>query len=149
MIIFASEDIGNADPRALQIAIAAKDALLFVGLPEAQIPMAQACTYLACCPKSNRSYMALNAAKKAVKETGSLEVPMHIRNAPAKGMADLGYGQGYAYPHDYDDAFVAVDYLPDRLAGTSFYEPRDSGYEKTIGERLAWWRSKRQKAGKR
>ncbi len=148
MIIFASEDIGNADPRALQIAIAAKDALTFLGLPEAEIPMAQACTYLACAPKSNRSYEALHAAKKAVKETGSLEVPMHIRNAAARGMADHGYGQGYAYPHDYDDAYVAVDYLPDRLAGSRFYEPRDSGYEKTIGERLAWWRSKRPPSGR-
>jgi putative ATPase len=143
MIIFAAEDIGNADPRALQIALAAKDALVFVGLPEAEIPMAQACTYLACAPKSNRSYLALHAAKDAVRKTGSLEVPMHIRNAPAKGMVDHGYGQGYAYPHDYDEAFVACDYLPDALAGRRFYEPRDSGYEKTIGERLAWWRSKR------
>ncbi len=143
MIIFAAEDVGNADPRALQIALAAKDALTFVGLPEAEIPMAQACTYLACAPKSNRSYLALNAAKKAVKETGSLEVPMHIRNAPVKGMAEHGYGQGYAYPHDYDQAFVAAGYLPQRLKDSVFYEPRDSGYEKTIGERLAWWRSKR------
>jgi len=148
MVIFASEDIGNADPRALQIALAARDALLFLGLPEAEIPMAQACTYLACAPKSNRSYEALHAAKKAVAETGSLEVPMHIRNAAVKGMAAHGYGQGYAYPHDYDDAYVAVDYLPDRLAGSRFYEPRDSGYEKTIGERLAWWRSKRPPAKK-
>jgi putative ATPase len=143
MVIFAAEDIGNADPRALQLAIAARDALLFLGLPEAEIPMAQACTYLACCPKSNASYLALKAAKKAVKETGSLEVPMHIRNAPAKGMADMGYGQGYAYPHDYDGSWVDSEYLPDRLAGNRFYEPRDSGYEKTIRERLAWWKSKK------
>lgn len=148
MIIFASEDVGNADPRGLQVAVAAKDALMFVGLPEAEIPMAQACTYLACCPKSNRSYKALHAAKDAVRKTGSLEVPMHIRNAPAKGMADHGYGQGYAYPHDFEDAFVKCDYLPDRLVGQRFYEPGESGYEKTIGERLAWWRSRRPPAGK-
>ena len=143
MIIFASEDIGNADPRALAVACDAKDALLFLGLPEAEIPMAQACTYLACAPKSNRSYLALHAAKDAVKNTGSLEVPMHIRNAPVKAMASHGYGQGYAYPHDYDDAFVSCDYLPDALAGSRFYQPRDCGYEKTMGERLEWWRSKR------
>lgn len=143
MIIFASEDIGNADPRALAVACDAKDALLFLGLPEAEIPMAQACTYLACAPKSNRSYLALHAAKDAVKKTGSLEVPMHIRNAPAKAMSSHGYGQGYAYPHDYDDAFVSCDYLPRQLAGSRFYQPRDCGYEKPMAERLEWWRSKR------
>jgi putative ATPase len=143
MVIFAAEDIGNADPRALQVAVATKDAFEFLGLPEAAIPMAQAATYLASAPKSNASYLALKAARKVVKEMGSLEVPMHLRNAPAKGMADLGYGQGYAYPHDYDGAFVSAEYLPQAIEGRRFYEPDGSGYEKTICERLAWWRSRK------
>jgi len=145
MIIFASEDVGNADPRGLQVAVAAKEAFEYLGLPEAAIPMAQAATYLASAPKSNASYRALKAAKKVVHDTGSLEVPMHLRNAPAKGMADLGYGQGYAYPHDYDGAFVDAEYLPAALQGRRFYEPGTSGYEKTIRERLEWWRAQKGK----
>ncbi len=143
MIIFAAEDIGNADPRALQVAVAAKDAFEFLGLPEAEIPMAQAATYLATAPKSNAAYMALKAAKQVVHEMGSLEVPLHLRNAPAKGMAALGYGQGYAYPHDYDGAFVDAEYLPKVLQDRRFYEPAGAGYEKTIKERLEWWRSRK------
>jgi putative ATPase len=147
MIIFASEDVGNADPRGLMIAVAAKEAFEYLGLPEAAIPIAQAVTYLATAPKSNASYLALQAARQAVKDTGSLEVPMHIRNAPAKGMAELGYGQGYAYPHDYEGHWVPAQYLPEGLAGRRFYEPTESGYEKTIRERLAWWRERREKGG--
>lgn len=143
MIIFAAEDIGNADPRALMIAVAAKEAYEYLGMPEAAIPIAQAVTYLATAPKSNASYRALSAARQLVKETGSLEVPMHIRNAPVKGMAELGYGQGYAYPHDYEGHFVPVHYLPDMLRGKRLYEPTDVGYEKTIRERVEAWRKKR------
>ena len=143
MIIFASEDIGNADPRALQVAVATKDAFEYLGMPEAAIPIAQAVTYLATAPKSNASYQALNAAKTAVKEHGTLEIPMHLRNAPARGMAELGYGQGYQYPHDHEGHFVTTDYLPDALRGTRFYAPTDAGYEKIISERLAAWRARR------
>lgn len=143
LIIFAAEDVGNADPRALQVAVAAKEAFEYLGLPEAAIPMAQAATYLASAPKSNAAYLALKAARQVVKEMGSLEVPLHLRNAPAKGMAELGYGQGYAYPHDYDGSFVAAEYLPLALQGRHFYEPAGAGYEKTIRERLEWWRSRK------
>ncbi len=147
MVIFAAEDVGNADPRALQVAVAAKDAFEYLGLPEAAIPMAQAVTYLACAPKSNASYLALKAARKAVHDTGSLEVPMHLRNAPAKGMAELGYGQGYDYPHDHPDAFVDAEYLPRALAGRRFYDPEGQGYEKTMRERLEWFRGRRRRDG--
>ncbi len=143
LVIFASEDVGNADPRGIMVAVAAKDAFEYLGLPEAAIPMAQAVTYLATAPKSNASYMALQAARKAVQEGGSQEVPMHLRNAPAKGMAQLGYGQGYAYPHDYEGHWVPVHYLPEALGRARFYEPTDIGYEKGIKERLDAWRRKR------
>ena len=140
MIIFASEDVSNADPRAIQVAVAAKDAWEYLGLPEAAIPLAQAATYLATAPKSNASYRGLKAAQKAVRETGSLEIPMHIRNAPATGMAEMGYGQGYAYPHDYEGHFVPEEYLPESLRDVRFYEPADSGFERHIRERLEYWR---------
>ncbi len=146
MIIFASEDVGNADPRALQLAVAAKEAYEYLGLPEAAIPMAQAVTYLAGAPKSNASYKALRAAQEAVREHGSLEVPMHLRNAPHKGMAALGYSQGYRYPHDFEGHFTDDDYLPPALAGQRWYQPADAGYEKTIAERLAYWRGLREQA---
>jgi len=148
LIIFASEDVGNADPRGLMIAVAAKEAFEYLGLPEAAIPIAQAVTYLATAPKSNASYKALHAARDAVRKRGSLEVPMHLRNAPAKGMAELGFGQGYAYPHDYDGHFVPVEYLPEGLRGSVFYEPTDAGAEKAIRERLTIWRNLRKKRGK-
>lgn len=143
MIIFASEDIGNADPLALGVAMWTKEAFEFVGMPEAAIPLAQAVTYLACAPKSNASYRALKAAQAAVKEYGTLDVPMHILNAPVKGMAELGYGQGYAYPHDYEGHFVPVHYLPKSLRGRHFYEPTEQGHEKPIRERLEKWRELR------
>jgi putative ATPase len=146
MIIFAAEDVGNADPRALQVAVAAKEAYEYLGMPEAAIPMAQAVTYLAGAPKSNASYKALRAAQAAVREHGSLEVPMHLRNAPHKGMAELGYSQGYRYPHDFEGHFTGDAYLPPALAGQHWYEPVDAGYEKTIGERLAYWRGLRAQA---
>jgi putative ATPase len=145
MIIFAAEDIGNADPQALLIAVATKEAYEFLGMPEAKIPMAQAVTYLSCAPKSNASYRALHKAEEAVKETGTLEVPLHILNAPVSGMAKLGYGQGYAYPHDYEGGYVPVHYLPEKLAGTIFYEPSNAGFERTIAKRLEAWRSLRGK----
>lgn len=137
MMIFASEDIGNADPRALQVAVATADAYERLGLPEGRIPIAQCITYLACAPKSNRSYMAMNEVLAAIEEHTKVKVPVHLRNAPTKLMKDLGYGADYQYPHDHVGGFAAgVQYLPDELKGQSFYEPSDHGYEKTLKERL-------------
>ncbi len=141
MIIFAAEDIGNADPRALQVAVAAKDAFHFVGHPEGRIPLSQAATYLATAPKSNASYRAMLAAAQAVAQHGALPVPLALRNAPTPLMKGLGYGAEYRYPHDYEGAVVAQQCLPDRLAGATFYEPSDRGNELAIRERLAAARS--------
>ena len=139
MIIFASEDIGNADPRALQVAVAAKDAVHFVGLPEGRIPLSQAVTYLATAPKSNASYKAMLAAAKDVEEKGALPVPFHLRNAPTPLMDKLGYGEGYRYAHDYPAHVVEQQHLPEKLKGKRFYDPSESGYEKTIRERMNAW----------
>ena len=147
MVIFAAEDIGNADPRAIQVALCAAQAYEYLGMPEAAIPIAQAVTYLATAPKTNASYRALKAAQTVVRETGSLEVPLRLRNAPTKGMAELGYGQGYLYPHDHEGHFVVEDYLPDALVGSRFYEPSEMGYERQIKERLEAWRKKREAPG--
>jgi putative ATPase len=136
MVIFAAEDIGNADPRALQMAVAAKDAFHFVGLPEGKIPLAQAVTYLATAPKSNASYRAMLAAAKDVEEKGALAVPLHLRNAPTGLMRQLGYGAGYKYAHDHPDHVVDQEHLPDELSGRRYYFPSDSGDEKQIAERL-------------
>jgi putative ATPase len=143
MVIFASEDVGNAEPQALQVAVAAKDAVHFVGLPEGRIPLAQAATFLATCPKSNAAYEAMLAASEDVKRTGALPVPLHIRNAPTPLMKGLGYGVGYQYPHAHEGAVVEQDYLPDRLAGRQYYEPTDRGREREIAERLRSWRARR------
>lgn len=137
MVIFAAEDVGNADPRALQVAVAAKDAFHFVGFPEGRIPLAQAATYLATAPKSNASYRAMLAAADAVQKHGALPVPLALRNAPTPLMKGLGYGSDYRYPHDYDDAVVDQQCLPDRLADATFYEPTDRGHELAIRERMS------------
>jgi putative ATPase len=143
MIIFASEDIGNADPRALQVAVAAAEAFERVGLPEGRIPIAQSITYLASAPKSNRSYMAMHAALVAIAQHPKVGVPLNLRNAPTKLMKELEYGKDYQYPHSFENAHVGgVQYLPDELKGKRFYEPSERGYEKTINERLAVWRGK-------
>src|SRR5438094_1610800 len=123
MVIFAAEDVGNAEPQALQVAVAAKDAVHFVGLPEGRIPLAQAATFLATCPKSNAAYRAMLAAAEDVRQAGPLPVPLHLRNAPTPLMKGLGYGAGYLYPHDYEDAVVEQDYLPERLRARRYYEP--------------------------
>ncbi|HXI09297.1 MAG TPA: replication-associated recombination protein A, partial [Thermodesulfobacteriota bacterium] len=136
MVIFASEDIGNADPRALAVAISVKDAVHFVGMPEGWIPLAHGTTYLATAPKSNSSYMAYLDAAKDVNRYGALPVPLHIRNAPANLMKDLGYSKGYKYPHSFKGAVVEQEYLPDKLRGRSYYEPSDRGYEKEVRERV-------------
>lgn len=150
MVIFASEDVGNADPTALSVALSAKEAAHFVGLPEAALNLSQAVTYLATAPKSNASYRALSGAQRAAREHGALSVPLSLRNAPTGLMRNLGYGRDYEYPHDDPDAVVPAEYLPDELAGTVFYRPTDRGYEKTIRDRLNRWREiRRGKAKKR
>lgn len=136
MVIFASEDIGNADPQALSVAVSAKDAFTFVGMPEGWIPMAHACTYLAAAPKSNASYLAYGNALKDVIDHGPLSVPMHIRNAPTNLMKDLGYGKNYKYPHNYEDGLTGDDYLPEELKGAKYYSPTDRGFEKVIKDKL-------------
>jgi putative ATPase len=137
LIIAASEDVGNADPRALQIAVAAAQALDHVGLPEAQYALAQATTYIATAPKSNRSGSAFFAAAGDVEARGSLPVPLHLRNAGHRGMKQHGIGVGYRYPHDFEGADVDQRYLPDELADRRYYLPTDHGYEATIAQRMA------------
>jgi putative ATPase len=146
MIIFAAEDIGNADPQALQVAVAAKDAVHFVGLPEGKIPLAQAVTYLATAPKSNASYRGMLAAAKDVEATGDLPVPLHLRNAPTPLMEKLGYGKEYKYAHDFPDHIAAQEHLPEKLQGRTYYTPSDSGHEKEINQRMRAWKKKKPEA---
>lgn len=136
MIIFASEDIGNADPQAILVAVAAKDAFHFLGEAEGWIPLAQAVTYLSTAPKSNASYMAYKGAKKAVLEKGPLPVPLHLRNAPTHLLKDLNYGRDYQYPHNYPGGFVSQQYLPDKLIKSRFYFPSERGFEAKISALL-------------
>jgi putative ATPase len=136
MIIFASEDIGNADPQALQVAVAAKDAVHFVGLPEGRIPLAQAVTYLATAPKSNASYKAMLAAASDVQAQGALPVPLHLRNAPTPLMEKLGYGKNYKYAHNFPDHIVEQQHMPKELEGRKYYSPAESGHENQIKQRL-------------
>jgi putative ATPase len=135
MLIFASEDVGNADPQALAVALAAAEAFDRVGLPEGRLILAQAATYLASAPKSNASYRAIDAATEAVREHGALPVPLHLRNAPTELLRREGHGRGYAYPHDHPEHFVAAQYLPDALRDARFYEPSDQGSEDEIRQR--------------
>lgn len=136
MVILASEDIGNADPRALEVAVAAMEAVKFVGMPEAGIILAQAVTYLATAPKSNASYMAYNKAWHFLKEHPNEGVPLHLRNAPTELMKEAGYSEGYKYPHDFPDHHVDESYFPDGVKKKIFYEPTEQGWEKKIKERL-------------
>jgi putative ATPase len=137
MLIFASEDIGNADPRALEVAVAADEAFRRMGMPEGMYPMAHACLYLACAPKSDGVKRAFSSAGAVVKEKGALAVPKKLRNAVTGLMRHEGYGQGYRYAHDFEGHVVSGEtYLPDAIAGMRFYEPTDQGLEKTIKERL-------------
>lgn len=148
LVRIASEDVGLADPRALGVTLAAKDAYHFLGSPEGELALAQATVYLATAPKSNRVYRAFGEATAAANEHPAEAVPLHIRNAPTGLMKELGYGDGYKYAHDYADAYTAQDYLPEALRGAHWYDPTDSGYEKTVKERLEWWqRVKRDAAG--
>jgi putative ATPase len=145
MIVLASEDIGNADPRALQVAVSALQAFQFVGLPEGRIILGQAVTYLATAPKSNASYAGIDAALSEVRKSGALPVPLHIRNAPTKLMKELGYHKGYLYDHDCEGGYAGQECLPEKLAGRKFYEPKGHGYEKSILERMEWLRQKKGK----
>jgi putative ATPase len=139
MTIFASEDVGNADPRALQVAVAAMEAVHRIGMPEARIILGQACVYLATAPKSNASYTAIDAAIAEVREKGALTVPLHLRNAPTGLAKSLGHGVGYENPHASPDEIVDAIYLPDGAVG-GYYQPKGHGNEKTILERMEWWR---------
>lgn len=138
LIIFASEDVGNAEPRALGLAVAAAQAVQLVGMPEARFNLAQAVTFLASAPKSNASYVGIGRALDLARRHGALPVPAHLRNADHATARLQGHGQGYRYPHDYPHGLVAQQHLPEPIAGVSLYEPVDWGAEKGIRERLRW-----------
>ena len=135
----AVEDIGLADPQALVQCLAAKDAYEFLGSPEGELAIVQACLYLATAPKSNAVYMAQKAAWRSAKETGSLMPPENILNAPTKLMKDIGYGKGYAYDHDADDGFSGASYWPDGMSPQTYYSPVERGFERQVAERIAYW----------
>jgi putative ATPase len=143
-VIFASEDVGNAEPAGLPLATSTFLAVERIGLPEGRIPLAQCTTFLACAPKSNASYAALNRAVEAAGRHGSLPVPLHLRNAPTRLMRELGYGRDYRYPHAQPDAFVAARNVPDELGSARFYEPTERGAEAAIAERLRGLRRERE-----
>ena len=143
MIRFASEDVGMADPQALQVTVSAMEAFHFIGLPEGNLALAEAAVYLATAPKSNALYAAFQGVQKDVREVENLPVPLHIRNAPTSLMEELGYGKGYKYPHDYPEHFVAEEYLPDNLRGRVYYRPSEQGFEREIKKRLEYWRKKK------
>jgi len=140
LVRIAAEDVGLADPRALTLALAAKDAYHFLGSPEGELALAEAVVYLATAPKSNRVYAAFGQAMDAAAEHPAEAVPLHIRNAPTRLMEQLGYGAGYKYAHAFEHAYVPQDYLPEALRGASWYLPTDSGFEKTIGDRMEFWK---------
>ncbi len=139
LVRFASEDVGNSDPQALQVAIAAKQAIEFVGMPEADLALAQAVTYLATAPKSNSLYKAYSLVKEDVKNSMTLPVPLSIRNAPTRLMKELGYGKGYKYPHIVPEAIVDQQYMPSKLEGRKYYFPSDRGFEREIKKRMKYW----------
>jgi len=141
LVVFSSEDVGNADPLALSVAVNAFHAVHFVGLPEGRIPLAQAVTYLATAPRSNASYLAVDEALRVAKKTGHLEPPMHMRNAPTRLMKEMGASEGYMYPHDQAGGVVDQTGLPEELVGTRFYEPVERGYERRIREMMEWKRT--------
>jgi putative ATPase len=139
LVRFASEDIGLADPQALIQCVAAKDAYDFLGSPEGELAIVQACLYLATAPKSNAAYKAQKAAWKSARETGSLMPPQNILNAPTKLMKDIGYGKDYAYDHDSADGFSGDNYWPEGMAREVFYKPVNRGFEAKVAERLTYW----------
>src|SRR5499426_3071667 len=144
LVRFASEDVGNADPGALRLALDAKDAYHFLGTPEGELALAQAACYLALAPKSNAVYAAYNQVQDDIRERPAEPVPLHLRNAPTGLMANMGYGKGYQYAHDAPDAFVSQEHLPDALRGHVYYRPTDRGLERDLGERLRLWREMRE-----
>ena len=139
LVRFASEDIGLADPEALVQCLAAKDAYDFLGSPEGEVAIAQACLYLATAPKSNAAYVAQKAAWRSAKETGSLMPPQNILNAPTRLMKQIGYGKDYAYDHDAEDGFSGANYWPEEMAPQTFYQPVERGFERQVIERMAYW----------
>ncbi|HET9511301.1 MAG TPA: replication-associated recombination protein A, partial [Sphingomonas sp.] len=143
LIRAAVEDIGLADPNAVVQCVAAKDTYDFLGSPEGELAIVQACLYLATAPKSNAAYKAQKAAWRSAKETGSLMPPANILNAPTKLMKQIGYGANYAYDHDAEDGFSGANYWPDEMEPQAFYQPTDRGFEKRLAERLAWWDERR------
>jgi putative ATPase len=147
-IRFASEDVGLADPQALGIAIAARDAYQMLGSPEGELALAEAAVYLATCPKSNRVYEAWGAALEAAKATPAAPVPLHVRNAPTGLMKELGYGKGYRYAHAEPEAYAPQDYLPDELRERTFYAPSSFGAEAAIAERMKRWEELKRAARK-
>lgn len=138
IMICASEDVGNADPQALNVAVSTALAAERIGLPEAQIILSQAASYVACAPKSNAAYVAIQNAMENVKTTRTMPVPVHLQDRHYKGAAKLGHGEGYKYAHDYPKHYVKQQYLPDGMEGTVFYEPSDNGYEKQIKAHMKW-----------
>lgn len=146
-LAMAAEDIGLADPEALKLAVAARDAYHMLGVPEGYLPLAEMVVYLATAPKSNSAKVALGEAMKAAEETPAEAVPLHIRNAPTSLMKELGYHAGYQYAHDVPEAYVPQEYLPDRLRGRTFYQPGPFGFEKEIAKRLAWWEGLKRRKG--
>jgi len=149
MVRFAVEDVGLADPQALVVANAAKDAYHFLGQPEGELALAQAAVYLATAPKSNSLYEAEQRTSAAIQRHPSLPVPLHIRNAPTALMKAEGYGDGYLYPHNHQDSVVDQDYLPEGLDVTKFYNPREYGFEREIKKRLEWWEKKRARSNEK
>lgn len=147
MVRMASEDIGMADPQALVITNAAKDAYDYLGSPEGELALAQACVYLATAPKSNAVYVAYKAARRDAKEHGSLMPPKHILNAPTKLMKQEGYSDGYRYDHDAPDAFAAQEFFPDKMGRQIYYDPPDRGFEREINKRIEFWNKRRRGDG--
>ena len=148
IVRIASEDVGLADPRALAIALSARDAYHFLGSPEGELALAQAAVYLATAPKSNRVYAAFGSATEAATEHPAEPVPLHVRNAPTGLMKELGYGEGYRYAHDAPEGYVPQQYLPDALRDARWYQPGEAGYEKTVRERMDWWEKLKRDAGR-
>lgn len=143
VVRFATEDVGMADPKALEICIAATESYRFLGSPEGELAIAQAIVYCATAPKSNSIYTAFSEVRREARTRGELPVPLHIRNAPTGLMKDLGYGRGYRYDHDSEDGFSGQEHLPDELRGKTYYHPGGFGYEKTVAERMRWWEERK------
>ena len=148
LVILAAEDVGMADPQGLPVAVAAQQAVHFVGMPEGAIPLAEATVYLATAPKSNSAYAALNRAREDARRTRNEPVPLHLRNAVTPLMKAQGYADGYRYAHDYPGHFAPMNNLPSSVGERRYYEPSDQGYERTVAQRLSeWWDGERGRTG--